>query len=163
MTTTHRPRAKVTMVSDTEVLITREFEAPARLVYEASTKPEYMARWYGPRAMTMKSATMDVRPGGTFLWVLATADGTEYSWKGVYQEVVPHERMVYAEQFLLGDTWTNDVINYVTMDEKDGKTLLTVRLVYKTREDRDGHLGAGMEEGMAESHQRLDELLATMA
>jgi len=112
--------------------------------------------------MKMKSAEMDVRPGGSYRWVVTAPDGEEYTWKGVYKEVVPNERMIYAEAFLLGDTWTNDVMHQLTLDETDGKTLLTMRLTYVSKEDRDGHLGAGMEVGMAESHERLDELLATM-
>jgi uncharacterized protein YndB with AHSA1/START domain len=159
MTTAHRPRAKVDVVSDTEVVITRRFDAPARLVFEASTRPEYMARWYGPRIFTMVRCEIDLRPGGGFFWTLRGPDDMEFSYRGVYQEIDAPSRMVYTEAFLLGDTWTNDLLYRVTLDEVDGQTDMTVHLTYATKADRDGHLQSGMEEGMAESHQRLDALL----
>jgi uncharacterized protein YndB with AHSA1/START domain len=158
----HRRRAEITLVSDTEVRITREFDAPARLVFEASTRPEYIARWYGCSAMTMLRCDIDLREGGKYHWALRSDDGSEHHFRGVYREVQAPTRMVYTEAYLLGDAWTADMINDVTMDERDGKTLLTVRLIYATKMDRDGHLGAGMEHGMHESHTRLDALLAEL-
>lgn len=157
-----RKRAVVTVRSDTHVVITREFDAPRRLVFEASTRPESMRRWYGPRALTVTDCEIDLRPGGSYRWTLRAPDGSEYKFMGEYREIQAPERMVYTERFLLGDTWTNDVLYAVTLVETGGKTLLTILLTYATRADRDGHLGAGMEEGMAESHERLDELLADL-
>lgn len=163
MTTTQRRRANITIVSDTEVQITREFDAPARLIFEASTKPEYLARWYGCSAMPMFRCEIDLRPGGGYHWALRASDGSEHHFRGVYREVQPPTRMVYTEAYLLGDAWTNDVVNDVTLGERDGKTLLTVRLVYQSKADRDGHLGSGMEDGMHEAHARLDALLEELA
>jgi uncharacterized protein YndB with AHSA1/START domain len=159
MATAHRPRAKIAVVSDTEVVITRSFDAPARLVYEASTKPEYMKRWYGPRSFTMVHCEIDLRPGGQFFWTVRTPDGMAFSYRGTYGTIDAPRHMTYTEAFLLGDTWTNDLQYDVTLDEHDGQTDMTVRLTYATMADRDAHLASGMEEGMAESHQRLDELL----
>lgn len=162
MNTAQRRRATITIVSDTEVRITREFDAPARLVFEASTRPEHMARWYGCSEMPMFRCDIDLRPGGAFRWALRAPDGSEHHFRGVYRELQPPKHMVYTEAYLLGDAWTNDVVHDVTMDERDGKTQLTVRLIYQTKADRDGHLGSGMEHGMHESHARLDDLLAEL-
>jgi uncharacterized protein YndB with AHSA1/START domain len=164
-TTTNAPqrrRAEITIVSDTEVRISREFDAPARLVFEASTRPEYLARWYGCSQMTMIRCEADLREGGEYYRALRSTDGSEHHFRGVYRQLEPPTRAVYTEAYLLGDTWTSDLINDVTMDERDGKTLLTVRLIYATKMDRDGHLGSGMERGMHETHARLDALLAEL-
>jgi len=160
---TNRRRAVITIVSDTEVRITREFDAPARLVFAASTRPEHMARWYGCSEMKMFACEIDLRPGGAYHWALRSADGSEHHFRGVYKTVQAPTHMVYTEAYLLGDTWTNDAVNDVTMEERDGKTLLTVRLIYASKADRDGHLGSGMENGMHETHARLDGLLAELA
>jgi len=161
-TPTTKPRATVTITSDTEIVITRTFDAPARLVFAACTTPAYMAQWYGPRAMKLTTCEIDLRVGGRFQYVLQTPDGTSYQWKGVYREITPPDRWICTESFLLGDAWTADLVYHVTLVEHDGRTTLTNRVVYASRADRDGHLGAGMEDGMAESHERLDALLATM-
>ncbi len=162
-TNMHRRRADITIVSDTEVRITREFDAPARLLFAASTRPEYMARWYGCSDMTMIRCDIDLRPGGAYHWALRSGDGSEHHFRGVYKTVQAPTHVVYSESYLLGETWTNEAINDVTMAEQGGKTLLTVRLIYASKADRDGHLGSGMEHGMHETHARLDELLAELA
>lgn len=162
MTTPPRRRATITIVSDTELRISREFDAPARLVFEATTTPESMARWYGCGEMEMFRCDIDLRPGGAYHWALRARDGSEHHFRGVYREVDPPSRVVHTESYLLGDTWTADTINEVTLEEHEGKTRLTIRLIYASKADRDGHLGAGMEHGMHEAHARLDALLAEL-
>lgn len=162
MTTTRRARHELTIVSDTEIRITRDFDAPARLVFKATTTPEYMKRWYGCSEMEMTTCEIDLRPGGAFLWVLRDQDGSEYKFKGEYREVDPPHKVVFTEAFLMGDTWTNDAVNTVSMVEHDGKTSVTIGIEYASKADRDGHMGAGMETGMAQAHARLDALLAEL-
>ncbi|MDB5099066.1 MAG: hypothetical protein JWM80_3487 [Cyanobacteria bacterium RYN_339] len=162
MTTTQKARHTLTIISDTEIEIQRTFNAPARLVFEAWTKPEYMARWYGCAAMTMVACEIDARTGGSYRWTLRMPDGSEHNFKGVYRELVPPSKMVCTEAYLLGDTWTNDLVNNVSMVEADEKTTVTNRVVYASQADRDGHLGSGMENGMAETFDRLDEFLQTL-
>lgn len=153
----------LTILSDTEVVITRTFAAPAQLVFEAWTKVEYRRQWYGFRTWSMPVCEIDLRPGGAYRWTLRSPEcDFDACFKGEFREIVPPTRLVYTEQFLLGDQWTDPLLNTVTLDERDGHTLMTVELVYTCKEHRDGHLGSGLESGMAESHRRLDEFLATL-
>jgi uncharacterized protein YndB with AHSA1/START domain len=151
----------LTMPSDRELVITRTFDAPRRLVFEALTKPEHVARWYGPRRLTLTLCEMDVRPGGTWRHVVRDADGNEFGFSGEYREIVPPERIVSTEGFegMPG----HEYLATLTLDEHDGQTTLTNTLLYQSAEDRDGHLQSGMEPGMRETYDRLAELLATMA
>jgi uncharacterized protein YndB with AHSA1/START domain len=162
MTTTSKPRATVTVLSDTEIEIERTFDAPAQLVWDVWNDPKYMARWYGPRSMTMVACEIDLREGGGYRWTMRGPDGNDYSWKGTYRELQPPTRMISTEAFLLGDAWTNESVNHVSFEERDGKTHVTNRVVYASKADRDGHLGAGMEGGMNETFERFDELLASL-
>jgi uncharacterized protein YndB with AHSA1/START domain len=151
----------VTMPSDQEIVITRTFNAPRRLVFEAWTKPEHVQRWYGLRTLTLKVCEIDLRVGGKWRYVMHAPDGNDYGFSGEYLEVVPHERLVYSEEYEalpLG----HDYLVTTTFDEQNGKTTLSSRMLYKTQEDRDGHVASGMEPGMRETLDRLEELLATM-
>ena len=148
------------MPSDREILIMRAFDAPRRLVFEAISKPEHVARWWGPRCMTMLSCEMDFRPGGAWRFVSRGPDGNEYGFRGVYREIEPPERIVQTFEF---EGMPGHVsIETMTLEEQDGKTKLTITCLYPSVEDRDGHYNSGMEAGMKESHDRLAELLATM-
>src|SRR5512145_922942 len=91
---TSKNTTTLTMPSDREILITRVFDAPRRLVFEAISKPEHVARWWGPRCMTMLSCEMDFRPGGAWRFVSRGPDGNEYGFRGVYREIEPPERIV---------------------------------------------------------------------
>ncbi|HLH23947.1 MAG TPA: SRPBCC family protein [Chloroflexota bacterium] len=149
----------LTLPSDREILITRVFAAPRRLVFEALTRPEHVRRWYGPRRLTLTVCEIDLRPGGAWRYVLCDPEsGQEFGFSGVYREIVPPERIVSTEGYeaLPG----HDYLVTVTLDEHDGQTTLRSHLLYQSREDRDGHLRAGMEPGMRESFARLAELLA---
>ena len=162
MTVKSKPVTTLTMPSDRELVITTVFDAPRRLVFEASTRPEHVKRWWGPRRFTMTACEIDLRPGGAWRYVLRDNDtGREDAWSGVYREIVPAERLVNTEGWegMPG----HDYLVTTTFDERDGKTTVTSRLLYKSVEDRDGHLQSGMESGMRESIDRLGELLATIA
>jgi uncharacterized protein YndB with AHSA1/START domain len=153
--------ATLTMPSDRELVITRVFDAPRRLVFEAMTKPEHVKHWYGPRSLTMTLCEIDLRPGGRWRYVLRDPDGNEHAFSGVYREIVPPERIVSTEGYeaLPG----HDYLATVTLAEQGGKTTVRSHLLYKSVEDRNGHLQSGMEPGMNETFDRLNELLQTLA
>jgi uncharacterized protein YndB with AHSA1/START domain len=150
----------LTMPSDREIVITRVFDAPRRLVFEAISKPEHVTHWWGPRSMAMVSCEMDFRPGGAWRFVKRGPDGNDYGFRGVYREIEPPERIVQTFEFELMPGHVS--VETATLEEQDGKTKLTVRCLYQSVEDRDGHYNSGMETGMKESHDRLAELLNAM-
>jgi uncharacterized protein YndB with AHSA1/START domain len=150
----------LTMPSDREIVITRVFDAPRRLVFEAISKPEHVTRWWGPKSMAMVSCEMDFRPGGAWRFVKRGPDGNDYGFRGVYREIEPPERIVQTFEFELMPGHVS--VETATLEEQNGKTKLTVRCLYQSVEDRDGHYNSGMEAGMKESHDRLAELINTM-
>jgi uncharacterized protein YndB with AHSA1/START domain len=153
--------ATVELVSDREVLITRMFRAPRRVVFEALTKPEHVKRWYGVRVLTMERCEIDLRPGGTWRYVLRASDGTEHGFTGVYRQIVAPERIVSTEHYEAMPG--HEMLVTVTLHEETGWTRLTSRIEYQSKADRDGHLQSGMEPGMRETFDRLAELLAELA
>jgi uncharacterized protein YndB with AHSA1/START domain len=162
MTVQSKPVVTLTMPTDRELVITTVLDAPRDLVFEATTKPEHVKRWWGPRRFTMTACEIDLRPGGAWRYALRdTETGREDAWSGVYREIVPPERMVYTEgwEAMPG----HDYLVTATLTEKDGKTTVTSRLQYKSVEDRDGHVQSGMESGMRETYDRLGEHLVAMA
>src|SRR6266542_125699 len=142
---------KVTLPSDTEILLTREFDAPRDLVWEAMTKPEYVKQWWGPRGSTLTSCEIDLRPGGAWRFVERSADGSEHPFKGVYKEIAPPERIV--------QTWIYDVppfnqfesVETMTLEERDGRTFFRTLVKHTSKEARDGHVNSGMEKGAGET------------
>ncbi|KYF74384.1 hypothetical protein BE17_08515 [Sorangium cellulosum] len=148
--------------SDREVVITRTFAAPRRLVFEAMTKPEHVKRWYGLRVLTMSVCEIDLRVGGRWRYVLRAPDGSEHGFTGVYREIARPERVVCTENYEpLGPG--HEMVVTATYDERDGKTTLTSRIVYQSQADRDAHLQSGMEAGMRETFERLEELLPALS
>jgi uncharacterized protein YndB with AHSA1/START domain len=151
----------VTTPSDREIVITRVVHAPRKLVFEAWTKPEHVARWMlGPQGWTMPVCEIDLRPGGVWHFVWRLSDGTQMAMRGVYQEIVPPERLISTESW--GGEWP-ETLNTLVLSEADGKTTITNRVLYPSREARDAALKTGMQEGMSESFDRLAKYLATMA
>ena len=152
---------KVELKSDREVIITRAFAAPARLVWEAMSKPEYVSRWYGLKILDCAVCEIDHRVGGKWRFVLRAPDGSEHAFSGEYIEIIAPKRVVYTENYEpLGPG--HEIVVTATFEESDGHTLLTSYLLYKSQSDRDGHLQSGMETGVNESHDRLAELLTTL-
>lgn len=150
-----------TTPSDREVAATRVFDAPRRLVFDAHTKPEHIRHWMlGPEGWTMPVCEVDLRPGGGWHFVWRRADGDEMEMRGVYKEVVPPVKLVSTESW--GGDWP-ETINTVTLTEKDGKTTLTMTILYPSKEARDAALKTGMKEGMAQSYERLADYLHSMA
>lgn len=141
--------------------ITRTFNAPARLVWEAWTRPEYMMRWYGNSFATLESCEMDVRPGGAWRRLLRTPDGTVVGFRGVFQELEPPLRIVFTEIF---DPFPDHPsVVTVTMTERDGKTHVLVEQRHQSVQSRDAHIASGMEPGMRETLDRLDAFVSALA
>ena len=160
MSSKSSPTATLTMPSDLEIVITRAFNAPRRLVFEAWTKPEHIRHWMiGPSGWTMTVCEIDLRPGGAWHFGWRGPDGTEMEMRGVYREVTPPERVVYTESW--GGDWP-ETLETVHLSEEDGKTTVTSTMLFPSKETRDAALKTGMEEGMSASYARLDEHLRTM-
>jgi uncharacterized protein YndB with AHSA1/START domain len=151
----------ITTPSDREVAMTRVFDAPRRLVFEAWTNPEHLPHWMlGPAGWTMPVCEIDLRPGGAWHFVWRKADGAEMAMTGVYREVTPPERLVSTEKW--GPEWP-ETINTLTLSEKDGKTTLTNTILYPSKDARDAALKTGMKDGATQSFERLDAYLRTIA
>ncbi len=151
---------KVTTPTDREIVMTRVFDAPRSLVFEAFTKPELVQRWLlGPDGWSMPVCEIDLRVGGSYRYVWRHANGKEMGMSGVYREIVAPERIVSTEKF--DDPWyPGEAVGTLVLIEQDGKTTVTQTMVYESREIRDGILKSGMERGVARSYDRLAELLA---
>ena len=149
------------MPSDREIVITRDFNAPRRLVFDAWTKPEHVPHWMlGPEGWTMPVCEIDLRPGGAWRFVWRNSDGTEMEMHGVYREVTPPERVVNTESW--GGDWP-ETLNTLLLSEEDGKTTTTSTMLYPSKEARDAALKTGMKEGVDQSYDRLDAYLSKMA
>src|SRR5205809_4067738 len=141
----------VTTPTDREVVITRTFNGPRALVWDAMTKPELLKRWlFGPPGWEMVVCEDDARVGGTFRWVWRGPDGAEMAMHGVYREVVRPERIVRTETFDVGcDAQAGEQIGTIVLTEQAGRTTLTITVLYPSKEARDGAVASGMEHGLA--------------
>src|SRR5580658_6148894 len=157
------PAFTLTTPSDREIVMTRTFDAPRHLVFEAWTQPEHVARWWGWRDSTLPVCEIDLRPGGAWRFVLRKPDGQEYPFKGVYREIAAPERLVYTECFDEPSAGSPEWLSTVTFEEHDGRTKVTAVSLHKSREARDAHLKAGMEAGAANTLDRLAEYLEIQA
>ena len=150
-----------TTPSDREIRMTRVFDAPRRLVFEAWTNPKHLPRWMlGPEGWTMPVCEIDLRPGGAWHFVWRRSDGTEMEMRGVYREITPPERLVNTESW--GGDWP-ETINTLMLSEKDGKTTMSQTVLYPSKEARDAALKTGMKDGASVSFDRLADYLRTMA
>ena len=149
-----------TTPSDREVVITREVNAPRRLVWEAWTNPKHVPNWLlGPEGWTMPVCEIDLRVGGKWKFVWRKADGSEMAMSGVYTEVVPPERLANTERW--GPEWP-ETTNTVRLVEKNGRTTVSITVLYPSKEARDAALQTGMKDGMDRTFERLDEYLPTV-
>jgi len=151
---------KVTTPTDREVVLTRVFDAPRQMVYDAFTKPELLTRWFGPRGWSLVVCEVDHRVGGGFRFVLRGPDGKEMGMRGVYRELAPPARSVHVE-YIDGCPGDGALVTAV-LTEQDGKTTLTATVLSPSKEIRDAVLKSGMEHGAAESYDKLAELLALL-
>ena len=155
---------QVTKSGDLEVVIARAFDAPRALVFDAFTKPELVKRWLlGPSGWSMPVCEIDLKVGGALRYEWRhDAKGTDMGMSGVFREIVPPDRIVHTELF--DEDWTGGETLVTTMfTEEGGKTTATMTVRYSSSEAREAALGTGMTRGMAESYDRLAEVLATLA
>jgi uncharacterized protein YndB with AHSA1/START domain len=153
--------AVVTLPSDTQILITREFDAPRQLVYRAYTTPELIGRWWSGDRGEVTSAEVDLRPGGSWRYVMTANAGFEVAFHGEYQEIIPAERIVSTEVYE-GAPDAAAVVT-TTFAEHSGRTTLSILVQHISRENRDMHLNSGMEAGMQESLNHLEQVARTLA
>jgi uncharacterized protein YndB with AHSA1/START domain len=159
-----RNELKITTSGDRDLVMTRDFDAPRQLVYDAHTKPELVRRWLlGPPGWSMPVCEMDVRVGGNYRWVWKKdTDGSTMGMGGVYREVRAPERLVSTEKF--DEAWyPGESLNTLVLVEKGGRTTLTQTMRYESRETREAVIKSGMEKGVAASYDRLEDVLAATA
>lgn len=162
MTTETAPGLNVSILSDRELLMTRQLDAPRELVWEAMTTPEHVKHWWGPSGYTMSSCEIDLRPGGSWRFVQLSPDGREFPFKGVYREITRPERVVQTFIFDVEPFNVHESVETMTLTERDGGTLVSVHVLYESIEVRDGVIASGMEKGAAETYDRLAEYLTTI-
>jgi len=151
---------KVTTAGDREIVMTREFNAPRRLVFDAFTKPELVKQWLlGPPGWSMPVCEIDLKVGGAYRYVWRRdSDGTEMGMGGIYREIVPPERIVSTEVF--DQAWyPGEALGTIVFSEVGGKTTITQTVRYQSREARDGVLKSEMKSGVAASYDRLAQLM----
>jgi len=146
-----------------ELVMTRTFDAPRDLVFDAMTKPELLRRWlFGPTGWTMTVCEVDLRVGGKYRYEWRKDDGTEMGMGGVYREIVRPSRIATTELF--DQDWTGgEASSIAVLEEKSGTTTLTTTMLYASRESRDAVLKSGMERGVAAGYDRLDDIFASIA
>ena len=151
---------EITTPTDRELAMTRVFDAPSRLVFEAHTKPELVKRWLGVfGGWSLDVCEIDLRVGGTYRYVWRNTNGNEMGMGGVYREIVPAERIVATEKF--DDPWyEGEAVATTRFVEEGGKTTLTTTVRYASKEIRDAVLKSPMETGVAASYDKLAEILA---
>jgi uncharacterized protein YndB with AHSA1/START domain len=152
--------AVVTLPTETQILITRDFDAPRHLVYRAMTTAELIERWWSGKRGTVTSAEIDLRVGGTWRYVMVANEGFEVAFHGEYREIVPNERLVTTEVFeAMPDDYAVDTY---TFTESDGRTTLTCLVEHTNPEARDMHIESGMEGGMQEAWDRLEQVALSL-
>jgi uncharacterized protein YndB with AHSA1/START domain len=153
-------RTTVQRKSDREVLVTRTFDAPARLVFEAWTKPALFTQWWVPRSMgmTLRSCTLDVRVGGRYRLEFGDDPANPMAFFGKYLEVTPPSRLVWTNE----ESGDGGSVTTVTLEEKDGRTHLVLSELYPTKEAFDA-AGTGAQDALSETFGQLDELLVTLS
>jgi uncharacterized protein YndB with AHSA1/START domain len=150
----------VTTPTEREIVVTRVFHAPRKLVFEAWTNPKYLPNWMlGPDGWTMPVCEIDLRPGGSWHFIWRHADGKEMEMRGVYCKVQPPVRLVSSESW--GPGWP-DTLNTLELSEDDGKTTATITILYASKEARDAALNTGMKKGMALSYDQLEAFLKSL-
>ncbi len=158
--TTSSGTATVTLPNDTQILITREFNAPAHLVYKAWTTPELVKRWWTAELGEATIADIDLRVGGAWRYVMVADGGVETAFHGEYREVVPNERIVSTEVY--EGAPDAEAVNTATFAEKDGRTTLTILVQHQNKANRDAHLDYGMESGMQKAMDLLERIAVSL-
>jgi uncharacterized protein YndB with AHSA1/START domain len=153
---------QVTFPSDREIVLTRDFDAPRSLVFEAFTRPEHVKHWWGPRDSTLSVCEVDLRPGGTWRFVVRKPNGKEEPFRGEYREITPPERLVYTFRYDVDGYREPGGLVTDLFQERGGGTTVVETMLFTSVESRDVTVQQGMVKGAAETFDRLAELLATL-
>jgi uncharacterized protein YndB with AHSA1/START domain len=154
----------VTLPADNQILITREFDAPRRLVWRAYTEPELIKRWWAGNHGTVTSVEVDLRVGGRWRYVMTANPGFEVAFHGEFREITAPERLVNTEAFEgIPDPDKNAALSTATLTEKDGRTYFEVLVEHRDQAGRDAHINSGMEAGMQESYDQLERVAASLS
>jgi uncharacterized protein YndB with AHSA1/START domain len=152
--------ATVTLPADDQILITREVDAPRHLVYRAWTEPELVRRWWTANRGEMTVAEIDLRVGGMWRYVMVADGGVEDAFHGEYREIDPNERIVSTEVFEgMPDA---EALDTLTLTEEDGRTTLTILVQHQTKEHRDAHIESGMEAGLQDALDLLEQVAISL-
>lgn len=166
MDVTSSGAATLTLPSDTQILITREFDAPRHLVYRAWTTPDLVKRWWHANRGEVTVVEIDLRVGGKWRQVMVTPDGTEVAFHGEYREIVPDERIISTETYegVPPEVSEEDAttVNVTTFDETDGRTTVTLLVQAPSRETRDAIIDSGMEAGLQDALDLLEEVARSL-
>jgi uncharacterized protein YndB with AHSA1/START domain len=166
MTTRNKGSAVVRLPSDTEILITRDFDAPRHLIYKAWTTPELVQRWWHANRGTCTSTEIDLRVGGKWRWVMVTDSGFEVAFHGEYREIVPNERLVYTEVYEgapPGPDGEEAALNIVTLEDLGaGRTRVVSLSQTRTKEVRDMIINSGMEAGMQDAYDLMEQVAQSL-
>ncbi len=155
--------AKLTLPADDQILVTREFAAPKHLVYKAVTTPELVKRWWNAKRGEVTVAEIDLRVGGAWRSVMQTPDGFEVGFHGEYREIVPNERIVSTEIYEGAPADAGGTVNTLTLTEADGRTTMTVLIDCPSPEVRDAIIDSGMEAGLQDAYDLLEEVAVSLA
>jgi uncharacterized protein YndB with AHSA1/START domain len=153
--------AVVTLPADTQILITREFDAPKHLVFKAWTTPELIERWWSGDRGTVTSIEVDLRVGGKWRYVMTANGGYEVAFHGEYREIAPNERLVSTEVYEAMPDW--QAVNTVTFTEQDGRTTITLLVEHPSQASRDMHVHSGMEDGLQEALDKLEQVAVSLS
>jgi uncharacterized protein YndB with AHSA1/START domain len=160
VTATSSRTAVVTLPTDTQIKIVREFNAARHLVFKAWTTPELIKRWWHANRGQATLAEVDLRVGGKWRWVMVTPDGLEVAFHGEYRELIPNELVMYTEVFESAPE--GEALNTLTLTENAGRTTATMLMQLKSREDRDAVLATGMEYGLQDALDLLEQVAASL-
>jgi uncharacterized protein YndB with AHSA1/START domain len=150
----------VTLPADEQILITREFDAPKHLVYKAFTTPELVKRWWHANRGEMTVAEIDLRVGGKWRYVMVAEGDFEVGFHGEYREIVPNERIVSTE--IYEGMPSAEAVNTMTLTEADGRTTLEILVQHASKEHRDAHIESGMEAGMQDAMDLLEQVAVSL-
>jgi uncharacterized protein YndB with AHSA1/START domain len=152
--------ATVTLPADEQILIRREFEAPKHLVYKAWTTPELVKRWWSGNRGEMTIAEIDLRVGGAWRYVMVMPNGFEVGFHGEYREIVPNDRLVTTEIYegMPAGVPEEVAVNTLTLAEADGRTTVTILVQHSSKEYRDAHIESGMEDGLQDALDLLEQV-----
>ena len=149
--------AVVTLPTETQILITREFDAPRHLVYKAWTTPELIQRWWPANRGKATVTEVDLRVGGRWRWAMVTDDGFEVAFHGEYRELIPDQRIVWTEVYEGFPEADAEALNTLTLTEDGGRTAMTLLVQHRSQAHRDAHINSGMEDGLQDALDLLEQ------